>query len=144
MRLKAFGLGAVFVLPFREDKGGNDDDGHLRYFRRLELNAHEGHPARCAVYGSYESHQHHKSQQSDGYRKQEYREHLEPFIGDVVYQYYNDGTYHQEDAVLRNRPPMVAALIGKRTGSTEHLCNGDEAEEEENNPNHFVAFEYAL
>ena len=39
---------------------------------------------------------------------------------------------------------MVAALIGKRTGSTEHLCNGDEAEEEENNPDYFVSFEYAF
>ena len=86
----------------------------------------------------------HKSQQSDGYRKQEYREHLKPFIGDVVYQYYNDGAYHQEDAVLRNRSPVVATLVGQRTGSTEYLCDGDEAKEKENNPNHFIAFEYAL
>ena len=78
-----------------------------------------------------ESHQHHKSQQSDGYRKQEYREHLKPFIGDVVYQYYNDGAYHQEDAVLRNRSPMVATLVGQRTGSTEYLCDGDEAKKGE-------------
>ena len=144
--LKGFRTCTVFILPFREDKGGNDDNGHLRYFRRLELNAHEGHPAGCAVYAvaGNESHQHHKSQQSDGYRKQEYREHLKPFIGDVVYQYYNDGAYHQEDAVLRNRSPMVATLVGQRTGSTEYLCDGDEAKEKENNPNHFIAFEYAL
>ena len=45
MRLKAFGLAPSSSCPFEEDKGGNDDDGHLRYFRRLELNAHEGHPA---------------------------------------------------------------------------------------------------
>lgn len=43
--LKGFRTCTVFILPFREDKGGNDDDGHLRYFRRLELNTHEGHPA---------------------------------------------------------------------------------------------------
>ena len=41
-------------------------------------------------------------------------------------------------------PPVVATLVGQRTGSTEYLCDGDEAKEKENNPNHFIAFEYAL
>jgi hypothetical protein len=34
--------------------------------------------------------------------------------------------------------------IHEGSGSTEHLCNGDEAEEEENNPDYFVSFEYAF
>ena len=46
--------------------------------------------------------------------------------------------------MLGDGPPMVAALIGKRTGSTEHFRNGDETEEEENYPDYFVSFEYAF
>ena len=145
MRLKAFGLAPSSSCPFERIKAVTMTTAIL-LFPTLELNAHEGHPAAAPFYAvtGNESHQHHKSQQSDGYRKQEYREHLEPFIGDVVYQYYNDGTYHQENAVLRNPVPVVATLVGQRTGSTEYLCDGDEAKEKENNPNHFVAFEYAL
>ena len=53
----------------------------------------------------------------------------ETIYRDVVHQYYNDGAYHQEDAVLRNRSPVVATLCSQRTGSTEYLCDGDEAKE---------------
>ena len=43
-----------------------------------------------------------------------------------MHEDHNHSAYHQDNAVLGDGPPMVAALIGKRTGSTEHLCNGDE------------------
>ena len=68
MRSKAFGL-APSSSYLSEDKGGNDDDSHLRYFRRLELNAREGHPAGCAVYRSPVMNPISiTSQRSDGYR----------------------------------------------------------------------------
>ena len=37
--------------------------------------------------------------------------HLKPFIGDVVYQYYNDGAYHQEDACARVIGPQWSPLL---------------------------------
>lgn len=141
IRLKAFGVGAVLILPFGQDESRDYDNRHFGYLRGLELYAHERHPARRPV---DTFHHHDQYQQYCGSRQQEDREYLKPFVGDVVHEDHNHSAYHQDNAVLGDGPPMVAALIGKRTGSTEHLCNGDEAEEEENNPDYFVSFEYAF
>ena len=46
--------------------------------------------------------------------------------------------------MLSDRPPVVATFVGKRTGRTEHLCDGDEAKEEEDNPDYLVSLEYAF
>lgn len=139
--LESLRVGAVLILPFGQDESRDYDNRHFGYLRGLELYAHERHPARCPV---DTFHHHDQYQQYCGSRQQEDREYLKPFVGDVVHEDHNHSAYHQDNAVLGDGPPMVAALIGKRTGSTEHLCNGDEAEEEENNPDYFVSFEYAF
>jgi hypothetical protein len=36
---------------------------------------------------------------------------------------------------------MVSTLVGQRTGSAEHLDNGNQTKKQEDNPNNFVAFE---
>jgi len=66
--LECFRAGSVFILPFREDKGGNNHNGHLRYLRGLELDAHERHPACGAVdtVTGDNSHQHDEGKQPDG------------------------------------------------------------------------------
>ena len=59
-------------------------------------------------------------------------------------KYNNNRTYHKEDAVLCNWPPVVTALVGKRTGCTEHFDNRNEAKDEEDDPDNLVPFEYAF
>ena len=59
-----------------------------------------------------------------------------------MYQYHNECPYHQDDAVLGNRSPVVTAFVGERAGCTEHLYYGDQAKEQENNPYYLVTLEY--
>jgi len=39
---------------------------------------------------------------------------------------------------------MVSAFVGERTGGTEHLDNGNQAKEQEDNPYYFVPLEYVF
>ena len=53
---------------------------------------------------------------------------------------YSDGTHHQQGQMVGNRSPVVSTFIGKRTGCTEYLYNGYQAEEQVNNPDRFIPF----
>ena len=58
------------------------------------------------------------------------------------YDYHS--SHHQDDGVLRNRPPMVATFVSQRRRCRKHLDDRDEAETEEDNPDYLVGFEYVL
>ena len=143
--LESLGRSAVFVLSPRKDDGGAHNHSHLGQFRRLELYAHKSHPAGGPVDAVARHHtgNHNKSQQNDRHQQQRIRKHLEPFVGNVVYQHHNQCSDGEQDGVLRDGSPMVTALIGQRRSRREHFDNGNEAECQEDNPYHFVAFEYA-
>ena len=53
--LKSFRTGPFFILSLGEDKGSDDDHGHFRHLRRLELDTHEGHPA-CSTVDAFHHH----------------------------------------------------------------------------------------
>ena len=75
---------------------------------------------------------------------QEDREHLKPFIRDVVHQNHHDCTDHQDDGMLCDGSPVITTFISQCTGSTKHLYNRDEAEAKENDPDYLITFEYVL
>ena len=58
-----------------------------------------------------------------------------------MYQHHNAHTYHQDDTVLGDRPPVIPAFVGKRAGGTKYLDDGDQTKKQENNPDYFVALE---
>jgi hypothetical protein len=59
----------------------------------------------------------------------------------VMDENHNNDPNYQEDTVLGNRRPMVAAFVGQSTGCAEYFDNGDNTKEEKNNPDNLVAFE---
>ena len=59
-------------------------------------------------------------------------------------KYDNECPYHQNDAMVGNRSPMVATFVGQRTCGTEHFHDGNQAKKQEYDPNDFVAFKYVF
>ena len=61
---------------------------------------------------------------------------------DVLHHHHDEDSYYQDGRVLEHRPPVARLVVCQRAARAEYFEDADDAKEEKDHPDDFVAFEY--